>query len=74
MQAVPTPEAAAWIRRHERIYVVEQNRDAQLVTILRDEFPELAARLVPVRQYNGLPLDATTVVDGVLADRDRKKG
>ena len=51
-------------------------RDSQLVTILRDEFPELATRFVPVRQYNGLPLDATTVVEGVLSDREKsgKKG
>ena len=34
-----------------------------------DEFPEAAARLVPIRQYNGLPLDAQTVLDGVLGDR-----
>ena len=77
LRALPIgPEAAAWIRSHERIYVVEQNRDAQLVTILRDEFPEIAARFVPVRQYDGLPLDATTVVDGVLKDREKsgKKG
>ncbi len=77
LRALPIgPEAAAWIRRHERIYVVEQNRDAQLVTILRDEFPDLAARFVPVRQYDGLPLDATTVVEGVLSDREKsgKKG
>ena len=32
-------EAVNWMRRHERIYVVEQNRDGQLVTILRDELP-----------------------------------
>jgi 2-oxoglutarate ferredoxin oxidoreductase subunit alpha len=77
LRALPVgPEAAAWVRRHERIYVVEQNRDAQLVTILRDEFPEIAARFVPVRQYDGLPLDATTVVEGVLSDREKsgKKG
>ena len=77
LRALPVgPEAAAWVRRHERIYVVEQNRDAQLVTILRDEFPDLATRFVPVRQYNGLPLDATTVVEGVLSDREKagKKG
>jgi 2-oxoglutarate ferredoxin oxidoreductase subunit alpha len=77
LRALPVgPEAAAWIRRHERIYVVEQNRDSQLVTILRDEFPEIAARFVPIRQYNGLPLDATTVVEGVLSDRKTsgKKG
>jgi 2-oxoglutarate ferredoxin oxidoreductase subunit alpha len=61
-------EAVNWLRRHDRIYVVEQNRDGQLVTILRDELPELATRFVSIRQYNGLPLDATTVVDGVLND------
>ncbi|HEX7614807.1 MAG TPA: 2-oxoacid:acceptor oxidoreductase subunit alpha [Thermoanaerobaculia bacterium] len=61
-------EAVDWMRRHERIYVVEQNRDGQLVTILRDELPELATRFVSVRQYNGLPLDATTVIDGVRGD------
>jgi 2-oxoglutarate ferredoxin oxidoreductase subunit alpha len=74
LRALPVhAEAADWMRRHERIYVVEQNRDAQLVTILRDEFPELATRFVPVKQYNGLPLDATTVIEGVLADRDQQK-
>ena len=43
---------------------------------VRDEFPEIAARFVPIRQYNGLPLDATTVVEGVLSDRKApgKKG
>ncbi|MCM3876724.1 MAG: 2-oxoacid:acceptor oxidoreductase subunit alpha [Thermoanaerobaculia bacterium] len=61
-------EAVDWMRRHERVYVVEQNRDGQLVTILRDELSELATRFVSVRQYNGLPLDATTVIDGVLND------
>jgi len=71
LRALPVgAEAADWIRRHDRIYVVEQNRDAQLATILRDEFPELATRFVPVLQYNGLPLDATTVLEGVLDDRD----
>ena len=71
---VRPPRPRAWIRRHDRIYVVEQNRDAQLVTILRDELPELAARFVSIRQYNGLPLDATTVVEGVLQDRAPKTG
>jgi 2-oxoglutarate ferredoxin oxidoreductase subunit alpha len=72
LRALPVGEAVReWIGRHERIYVVEQNRDAQLRTILRDEFPERAASFVPVLQYDGLPLDATTVVEGVLADRRR---
>ena len=70
LRALPIgPEVRDWILRHERIYVVEQNRDGQLRTILRDEFPEEAGRFVSILQYDGLPLDATTVVEGVLADR-----
>ncbi len=55
-----------WVDRHEKVYVVEQNRDAQLRTILRDEFPARAGDFASILQYNGLPLDATTVVDGVI--------
>jgi 2-oxoglutarate ferredoxin oxidoreductase subunit alpha len=68
----PGEELRAWIERHERVYVVEQNRDGQLRTILRDEFPDRATSFVSVLQYDGLPLDATTVVDGVLNGRDRQ--
>jgi len=65
-------EVKAWLESHERVYVVEQNRDGQLLAILRDEMPRLATRFVSIRQYNGLPLDATTVIDGVVNDKDRK--
>ncbi|MHB1045312.1 MAG: 2-oxoacid:acceptor oxidoreductase subunit alpha [Thermoanaerobaculia bacterium] len=68
LRALPLgDEARAWIERHETVYVVEQNRDAQLAGLLREALPSCAARLVSVLQYDGLPLDATTVVDGVLA-------
>jgi 2-oxoglutarate ferredoxin oxidoreductase subunit alpha len=71
LRALPLhPEAKAWIERHEVVYVVEQNRDAQLATVLRDEMPGFAPRFVSVLQYDGLPLDATTVVDGVLSHHE----
>jgi 2-oxoglutarate ferredoxin oxidoreductase subunit alpha len=74
LRALPlTPDAIDWIARHERIYVVEQNRDGQLATVLREELPEHATRMVSVRQYNGLPLDAATVMDGVRYDRGGPK-
>jgi len=69
----PGPEVRDWLRRHERVYVVEQNRDGQLRAILGEEYPDLASRLVSVLQYDGLPLDATTVVEGVLADRAARR-
>jgi 2-oxoglutarate ferredoxin oxidoreductase subunit alpha len=75
LRALPlAPEAKEWIERHEVVYVVEQNRDAQLAALLRDEMPAHAARFVSVLQYDGLPLDATTVVDGVLSHRGRTGG
>jgi 2-oxoglutarate ferredoxin oxidoreductase subunit alpha len=56
-----------FIRRHDRIYVVDQNRDGQLLGLMRLELEtELIAKLRSVRYYGGLPLDARTVTDDVL--------
>lgn len=75
LRALPLgAETREWIERHEVVYVIEQNRDAQLAGLLRDELPRCAGRLVSVLQYDGLPLDATTVVDGVLAHAGRVGG
>jgi 2-oxoglutarate/2-oxoacid ferredoxin oxidoreductase subunit alpha len=61
------PELAEFVRRHDRVYVVEQNRDAQLLALMRLEFdPELIAKLRSVRYYGGLPLDARTVSDEIV--------
>ncbi len=56
-----------WVLAHERVYVVEQNRDGQMRTMLQTEFPELVSRLRSVRYYGGLPLDARTVTDEILS-------
>ena len=63
-----TPEIEDFIRRHDRVYVVEQNRDAQMLSLLRMEIdPILQMRLRSVLHYNGLPIDARSVTDGILA-------
>lgn len=56
-----------WIARHDRVYVVEQNRDAQMRKMILMDFPELSARLYSVLHYDGLPLHADAVVEGILA-------
>jgi 2-oxoglutarate ferredoxin oxidoreductase subunit alpha len=67
-----SPDVAAFIERHERVYVIEQNRDGQLFGILRIELPpELSARLISVRHYNGVPIDARAVADPILAREPR---
>jgi 2-oxoglutarate ferredoxin oxidoreductase subunit alpha len=59
---------AAFVERHERVYVIEQNRDGQLYSILRTELAaHLIERLRSIRHYNGVPIDASAVVDPILA-------
>ncbi len=67
LRAYPfTEELADFIRRHERVYVVDQNRDAQWLALMRLELDaELIAKLRSVRYYGGLPLDARTLTDEV---------
>jgi 2-oxoglutarate ferredoxin oxidoreductase subunit alpha len=67
LKALPfTPDVAAFLRRHPRIYVVEQNRDGQMAERVRLEVPELAGRVRSVLHYDGLPLDARSVSDSIL--------
>jgi 2-oxoglutarate/2-oxoacid ferredoxin oxidoreductase subunit alpha len=68
LRAYPfTPDVEDFIRRHDRIYVVEQNRDAQMLSLLRiDVDPALGTRLRSVLHYNGLPIDARSVTEGIL--------
>ena len=59
LRAIPfSDEVKSFIEKHERIYVVEMNRDGQLCQILRMEFPEFANRFVSTAHLDGLPLSA----------------
>jgi 2-oxoglutarate ferredoxin oxidoreductase subunit alpha len=61
-------ELAAFIDAHERVYVIEQNRDAQMRQLMKLELtPERQAKLRSVLHYNGLPIDARSITDDVLA-------
>ena len=67
------PEVEAFIARYKRIYLVEQNRDAQMKMLLRVELPASATNHVrSVLHYNGLPLDARTLTDQILVQEGRK--
>jgi 2-oxoglutarate ferredoxin oxidoreductase subunit alpha len=60
-------ELVQFIRRHDRVYVVDQNRDGQLLALMRLEYdPDDLARLRSIRYYGGLPLDARTVTDEIV--------
>jgi 2-oxoglutarate ferredoxin oxidoreductase subunit alpha len=57
-----TSDVGDFVDAHERVYVVEQNRDAQLVGLMRLEMrPDQIAKLRSVLHYSGLPIDARSV-------------
>jgi 2-oxoglutarate ferredoxin oxidoreductase subunit alpha len=73
VRALPfSPDVAKFISRHDRVYVIEQNRDGQLYSLLRAELPNhLISRLHSIRHYNGVPIDARAVIDPLL-EAERK--
>src|SRR5581483_5185250 len=63
-----TDQLAAFVDAHERVYVIEQNRDGQLLQLMKLELtPERQKKLRSVLHYNGLPIDARSISDDVLA-------
>ena len=57
-----------FINRYQRVYVVDQNRDGQMLGLLRlESSAEEIAKLRSVRHYDGLPLDARTVTDEIAS-------
>jgi 2-oxoglutarate ferredoxin oxidoreductase subunit alpha len=70
VRAFPFDDAVKeFIEQHEIVYVVEQNRDAQLRTLLMLDCDADPAKLVSLLHYNGLPLNAGFVVNRVLEER-----
>ncbi len=60
-------EVHEFIEQHERVYVVEQNRDAQMLSLIKlDIKPELVTRLRSIAHIHGLPLDARSVTDELM--------
>ncbi len=75
VRALPfNEELEKFIEAHQRIYVVEQNRDAQMCQIIRMELghrPDLLGRLRSILNYDGLPIDARTVTEDIVAQEKR---
>ncbi len=67
------PEVEAFIARYKRVYLVEQNRDAQMKMLLRIDLPAGATNHVrSVLHYNGLPIDARSLSEDILVQEGRK--
>jgi 2-oxoglutarate/2-oxoacid ferredoxin oxidoreductase subunit alpha len=68
LRAYPfTREVHDFVKQHEVVYVVEQNRDAQMLTLLKiDLEAALHTRLRSIAHIHGLPLDARSVTDELM--------
>ena len=54
-----------FIDAHDKVFVVEQNRDGQLRSLLLVELGASSKKLIPVLNYDGLPITADCIVKGI---------
>jgi 2-oxoglutarate/2-oxoacid ferredoxin oxidoreductase subunit alpha len=67
IRALPlTSEVRDFLAEHDTVYLVEQNRDAQMAAIIKDEQPELGAKITSILVYNGLPVTAGEIVKQIF--------
>ena len=69
LRAVPfTDHLLEFFEKHDRVYVVEQNRDGQMAMLVKLELPtHLVGKLRSIRHYSGIPIDARFVTDAIVA-------
>jgi len=73
LRAYPfTRETHEFIAGHKRVYIVDQNRDAQMLELLKLDIaiPDII-KLRSVRHYNGLPIDARSVTDEIISQEGK---
>jgi len=67
LRALPfTEELRQFVATHDRVYVVEQNRDGQMADLIKLEVGEDQRKIRKILHYTGLPPDARTISDAVL--------
>ncbi len=73
LRAYPfTRESYEFIAGHKRVYVVDQNRDGQMMELLKLDIAVAdIGKLRSVRHYNGLPIDARSVTDEIISQEGK---
>jgi 2-oxoglutarate ferredoxin oxidoreductase subunit alpha len=74
LRAFPFPDSVAeFIAAHDKVFVVEQNRDGQLRSLIVNEFGIDPAKLIPVLHYDGTPITARFIADAIGKQMDAAK-
>ena len=75
LRAYPFAESVArFVAAHEQVFVVEQNRDAQMRSLLVDAFDIDPARLVRVLHFDGTPITGRFIVGAIARHLQRPDG
>ena len=61
------PEIAAFVRDHDRVFVVEQNRDAQMRTLMTSDLGLDPAKMMSILHYGGAPITARFIAGAIAA-------
>ena len=61
-----SPEVTAFVHAHERVFIVEQNRDAQMRTLMTTDLGLDPGRLSAILHFGGAPITARFIADSVL--------
>jgi 2-oxoglutarate ferredoxin oxidoreductase subunit alpha len=70
LRALPiNDEVRDFVAKHDRIYVVELNRDGQMYKILITEMPDMALKLHSLAHLDGMPLTARWVVEAISGNQ-----
>lgn len=68
LRAVPfSSEVDGFIQNHDRIYVVEMNRDGQLHQLLTLEYPAQCMKMTSLAHIDGLPLSAQWIEEAIIS-------
>ena len=75
LRAIPfTPHLDEFFDRCDRVYVVEQNRDAQMASLMRMELStDRIAKMRSILHYTGIPIDARFITDELTANEKKEE-
>ena len=74
IKAFPFAESIKqFVEQHQQVFVIEQNRDGQMRSLLINEFDLDPSKLVSVLHYHGSPITAMSIVEKVEAKTDAGK-
>ncbi|KAA3648328.1 MAG: 2-oxoacid:acceptor oxidoreductase subunit alpha [Chloroflexi bacterium] len=63
-------EVQEFIQKHDKVYVVEMNRDGQMHQLLSLAYPEMVNKLVSITKHDGLPLNARWTSEAIQAEEN----